>query len=394
MKNKSLNIVFVLENYYPHVGGVEILFKNVAEGLVQKGHNVTVLTHKLTNSLDNEVINGVKIIRVKVPKVFSRYFFTFLCLPKLLGLSKSADVLHTTTYNAAPPTSFVSKIKKIPSIITIHEVIGKNWTKLLEMSWMSAKFHEIMEKAIVKLPFNSYVGVSISTVNDFEKVNKKRKGKVVYNGIDYNFWNSSKYNKEEIKKIKSSLKVSEKDFVILFYGRPGPSKGFKYLLKTLPIIKKSIPSSKLIAILSKDEAYKTQYNKILNYIRKNNISDSVILLDPVKYQQLPNYLLASNCVCVPSLTEGFGFTTAESCALGIPVIASNTTSIPEVISGKFVLVKPKNSVSIANGIVDVYTKNYKQTKLKKFLWKDTINSYEKIYYDMIDKNNKNKKNKI
>jgi D-inositol-3-phosphate glycosyltransferase len=385
MNNKRLKIVFVLENYYPHVGGVEILFKNVAEGLVKKGHFVTVLTHRLNNSKLEETINGVKIKRVRVPKICSRYFFTFMSIPKLFSLSKNADILHTTTYNAAPSTSFVSKIRKVPSIITIHEVIGKNWTNLLEMSWLSGKFHEIMERIIVKLPFDAYVGVSDSTVNDFQNINRHKKGVVVYNGIDYSFWNLKNYKEEEISELRQQLNMKEKDFVYLFYGRPGPSKGFEYLLKAVQIIKKSIPNSKLIAILSKDEAYKNKYNRIMKYIKTNKLEKDIIILDPVKYKDLPKYLLASNCVCVPSLTEGFGFTTAESCALDLPVVASNTTSIPEVISGKFVLVKPKNPKSIANGIVDVYTKKYKQTKLKKFLWSKTIKDYEKIYCEIIEK---------
>ena len=66
-----------------------------------------------------------------------------------------------------------------------------------------------------------------------------------------------------------------------------------------------------------------------------------------------------------------------------PVIASNTTSLPEVISGKFVLVQPKNPAAIANGIEKVYHKKTTQTPLKKFKLKDNINNYLKIYKERI-----------
>lgn len=45
-------------------------------------------------------------------------------------------------------------------------------------------------------------------------------------------------------------------------------------------------------------------------------------------------------------------------------------------------------MSIANGIIDVYTDNYKKTKLKKFLWENCIDKYEKLYYNMLSKKKK------
>ena len=42
-----MKILFVCENYYPHFGGAEVLFKSLAEGFSKKGHQVSVLTHRL-----------------------------------------------------------------------------------------------------------------------------------------------------------------------------------------------------------------------------------------------------------------------------------------------------------------------------------------------------------
>jgi glycosyltransferase involved in cell wall biosynthesis len=39
-----MKILFVLENYYPHIGGVEVLFKNLTEELVKKGQNLCCYT--------------------------------------------------------------------------------------------------------------------------------------------------------------------------------------------------------------------------------------------------------------------------------------------------------------------------------------------------------------
>ena len=94
-----MNILFVVENYYPHIGGVETLFKGLTEGLAALGHQITVVTHRMKDTKKSETINGVKIYRVSCFQ--SRYLFTVLCLPKVLVLSKKADIIHTSTYTAS-----------------------------------------------------------------------------------------------------------------------------------------------------------------------------------------------------------------------------------------------------------------------------------------------------
>ena len=51
-----MKILLVCENYYPHIGGAEIVFQTLAEGLVKAGHQVAVVTHQLKNT--NQLIVG------------------------------------------------------------------------------------------------------------------------------------------------------------------------------------------------------------------------------------------------------------------------------------------------------------------------------------------------
>ena len=376
-----MKIVYVLENYLPHIGGVEVLFKHICESLAKK-HKVVVVTHRLPGTKKREKINGVEIIRINVPHFGSRYFYTILSIPTLLDVCKDADIIHTTTYNGAPPARLISAIYKKPSLITIHEVIGKNWHKLLEMNWLSGKLHQFLEWLVISLKFDKYVTVSYSTKRDFEDVKKKKKSVVIYNGIDYNFWDPEKYNG---KKIRKKLGLEHK-FVYFFFGRPGPSKGFEHLVKAVPMIKENIKEGVLVAVLSRNKAYERRYQKIKEMISGLGIKQDIILLKPVPRDELPSYVKAADCVVVPSITEGFGFSVAESCAMGKPVVASNTTSIPEVISGEYVLVKPKNAKEIAKGVVEVFGLKAKRTKLKKFTWDKCIGQYEALYKDLIKKN--------
>lgn len=374
----KLKLLFVVENYIPHIGGVEVVFKNLSEGLAKLGHDVTIVSHRLKGSKKYEVINGVKIHRVNC--FHSRYWFTFLSIPIIYKLAKKADLIHTTNFNAAFPAWLVSKLLNKKCIITVHEVwIGK-WNKLTDTGWLNAKIHDLLERFIYLLNFDRYICVSKSTKKQLLniKVNKE-KIDVVYNGVDYNHWNPKKYNGNKIRK-RFNL---EKNFVYFFSGRPGISKGLEYLIKAVPLIYKKIPNAKLLAIMSKDKTYKKRYKYIVDLIKKLGIENQVILVDPVSYKELPNYIKAADCVVIPSLSEGFGFAATEACAMEKPVVATNTTSLPEVVSGRYFLAEVRNIKDIAKGVHLISNNKGIKTKLKKFELQTNILNYLKVYRKII-----------
>ncbi|MDR2190757.1 MAG: glycosyltransferase [Candidatus Peribacteria bacterium] len=58
-------------------------------------------------------------------------------------------------------------------------------------------------------------------------------------------------------------------------------------------------------------------------------------------------MLASDVVIVPSLVEGFGFSAAETCALGQQLVTTNAAALTEVVSGKVNFAEPAAPTSIA-----------------------------------------------
>lgn len=373
-----MQILLVLENYWPHVGGVETLFQNLAEGLVKKGHGVTIVTHKMKGGKKYEVKNGVKIHRVHC--FGNRYLFTFLSIPKIFGIAKSFDVIHTTTFNGAPPAWLVSKLRRKPCLLTVHEIWIGNWRKFTNFGLIKSGLHNLLERLIFLLNFSKYVGVSNSTRNQLIRVGKsKDKVGMVYNGLDYTHFNKRKHGTSAIRKELGF----EKDFVCLSYGRLGPSKGLKYAIKAVPMLAKKLPNFKYVLILSKDKQYRQKRQQLEKAVAKSSYSDSIKVLDSVSYKKLPSYIKAANCVIVPSLSEGFGYTVAESCALDVPVIASNTTSIPEVISGKFILVEPKNTMDIIEAVQKVERGRFTKRPLRKFTWPKTVEGYLNIYKELV-----------
>jgi glycosyltransferase involved in cell wall biosynthesis len=71
-----------------------------------------------------------------------------------------------------------------------------------------------------------------------------------------------------------------------------------------------------------------------------------------------NALLSGSTACVfPSLYEGFGFPVLEAMICGVPVLCSNTSSLPEVAGEAAVLINPLEVNDIARGLHDLTTKD-------------------------------------
>lgn len=374
-----MNILFVSEFYLPHVGGVEYFFQSLAEGMAARGHCCTVVTQRLANTKPVEVINGVTIHRVDCFQ--SRNWFTFLAIPLVYRLARGCDVIHTTTYNAAFPAKVAGLFTGKPCVITVHEILGNNWYNL-GLSRLSAGLHQLLERLIINLGFHVYVSGSHSTERSMMDCSvPRRRSRMIYDGIDYAFWDPRRYNGTEIRE-KLGL---EDRFVFLFFGRPGLTKGLEYLVKAVPLVVKEIPEAMFLAIVSSGQSSRERYRHITHLVKALNIENHVIMLDTMPKQELPSYLKAADCVVSPSLTEGFGFTAVEACAMGRPVIASNTDSLPEVVSGRYSLVEPGNPEELARGIVSAYRGELETSPLKRFPVEITVGSYLDLYGELMGK---------
>jgi D-inositol-3-phosphate glycosyltransferase len=296
-------------------------------------------------------------------------------LPAVFRLVKHYDIIHTTTYNGAFPAWLASRVYHKPCVITVHEVLGELWQEFQGMSGLVAWLHRLLERFIIGLRFDRYVGVSNYTANQI-----KERGKdavTVYNGIDYDTFNPKFYDSEVIRKLYGF----EGKFVYMFYGRPGISKGVEYLISAVRLIKDKIPNSLCYLILGNEP--RDRRMMMYDMVDLLSIKDDVVLSASVPYNVLPHQISASDCVVIPSLSEGFGFSAVEACAMGKPVVASNVASLPEVVSGKYVLVEPRNPKAIARGVVQVYEGKVIKSKAKRFTWDGCIDGYERIYKSFI-----------
>lgn len=323
-----MKILFILDHYYPYIGGAEVLFKHLCEGLAKHADNfeITVITTRPVGTAKFEIINGVKIHRAGFS---SRYLFALTAWIKALPIAKKADAIHTSSLISAIPAIITSWISKKPISITVHEAWGDFWDKIPGAIFT----HKTLEKWLLERKFNNYACVSKNTAEALQKIINKPPHfiNVIYPGIDHNLFNYAGYSPDWLK---TKYDLSGK-FVFLFFGRPGVTKGAENLVRAwrefCAINCVFAQNSRLFMLLSREPI--KSYKRVQKLIKKYNLSTSIILHDSVNRHLLPYYISGCDCVVVPSISEGFGFSAVEAAAMGKPIIARKTGSLTEVLNG-------------------------------------------------------------
>jgi glycosyltransferase involved in cell wall biosynthesis len=364
-----MNILFVCENYIPHYGGAEVLFKNLAERYVARGHSVSLVTQRLKGTKTHEEINGVRVYRV--PSFHSRYLFSFSSILKVIKEARKSDIIQTTTFNGAFPAWLAGKLTGKKVVLTVHEVWAGKWKEVTGFPWWKCLVHELLERCIYILAFDTYICVSHATKNDVLKRGIKEENvETIYNGFDYELWNPDRF---------TARKMLPGNYVFFSWGRPGTSKGFEYVIQAMEFVQKNVPHAVLVLMFGSAERYKKKYKKLKQLIRKKKLEQCVKIMKSVPYEELGNVVKGIDCVVVPSVAEGFGYNAIEATAMGKPVIVSNAGSLPEVVSGEHLIFESKNVKDLAAKMISVVQGEMITTPVKKFEWESTINKYLKIY---------------
>ncbi|MBI4301042.1 MAG: glycosyltransferase family 4 protein, partial [Chloroflexi bacterium] len=92
------------------------------------------------------------------------------------------------------------------------------------------------------------------------------------------------------------------------------------------------------------------YRDIFAQVEREGLNQDIRFLDYVPEEDLPTLLSLAAIFVFPSLYEGFGLPPLEAMACGTPVVASNTSSLPEALGSAAILIDPQDTIAWAQGI--------------------------------------------
>ena len=361
-----MKVLFILEYYYPHIGGVETLFQSLAVRLVQNGHQVRVLSMRYQKSLEKyEKVKGVEIIRLPFN---SRLSFALFSVFRVIREAGDADIIHTTSSSGGFPAVLAAKLRRKKVIVTFHELWGKLWFSLPFINPLTRMINYIAEQIIAHLPYSRIVAVSDATRSSLIDSGISEKKIVrIYNGLDYSLFSEFRHRPAG-------------DFTFCYFGRLGVSKGLDLLLPAAKMFFDKHPSSRFKLIIPSEP--KHMLNKVLSMIASLGIGQQVDVFHHLEKKALFTEISSSHAVVIPSYTEGFGFSAAEAIALGVPVISSGQKSLKEVVSGKFVQMKKQDVSSLLEALEKASKDEWQYLPVKKFKLQDQVQKYEKLYDEL------------
>ena len=305
-----------------------------------------------------------KNIDIVILKTQSDFVFEQILLPISLRKHK-IDLFHQTGNIGIPVFTSVK------SILTVHDLIPLEVKNYFSFS----KFPLISKYLYIFKLYNSCL-MAKKIVTDSEHT----KQDLINMGVCTNKIKVIKLGCSIPKKV--SFRFIKNDY-ILNNGGIDIRKNLDLLIRSFDIIHKKKPAYKLIITGENIEILQ----KLKKLVNKLHLKQSVIFVGYVNDLKMASLLKYAKCLCYPSLLEGFGFPILEAFSYGVPVVTSNTSSIPEIAKDASILINPNNINQIANAILTVLSDNKLAEnlrvsgyqKIKEFSWKKTANEYFYLY---------------
>ena len=128
-------------------------------------------------------------------------------------------------------------------------------------------------------------------------------------------------------------------------------------------------------------------DEFFNLIEQFGIKDNVLITGYVPEEDLAPLYSGAEVFVFPSLYEGFGLPVLESMQCGCPVIASNSSSIPEVIGGAGVIVEARDRNGLCRALEKVLSSSALREEMskkglaraKKFSWNKSAEKLMELF---------------
>ncbi|WP_082150989.1 glycosyltransferase family 1 protein [Chromobacterium sp. LK1] len=167
----------------------------------------------------------------------------------------------------------------------------------------------------------------------------------------------------------------------LYVGHRGELKGFHLIYDALESIGNDFDCIVVGAPFSEEES---------RLLVQRGLTDRVVNVGRVSDAELARYYAQAQFFFFPSLYEGFGIPPLEAMAAGCPVVASNRSSIPEVVGDAAILFDPDDPDSLGQALIDVQNGSVRQELIDKggkrvmdFGWGAAVSGYAQLYSDLL-----------
>ena len=253
----------------------------------------------------------------------------------------------------------------VPSIVTVHDLGFMHYPSMhppLQLAYLRwSTNHNVLHA-------NHVIADSEATKTDIINNYQIEPTKIT---VVYPGFNPQLYANPDQKNIYPNLP----DSYILHVGTLHPRKGLVVLLKAIARLRER--NINLNLVCAGRDGWMT--SSIRKQVESLGIENMVHFVGFVPQEHLPTLYSRAKLTVLPSLYEGFGYTTLESMAAATPVVCTTAGSLPEVVGDAALTVPADDSVALAEAVNTVLTNQALRKQLiieglkrcKMFSWSST-----------------------
>ena len=323
--------------------------------------------------------NVKKLIFKGAKRAVKKPYWQFVYLPYILKKEK-VDIFFSPNNFITPPF-FQGK-----TIVTIQDLVPLVYKDYLNNFFDKIKYHSRVALTAIREPHK------VMTISKFSKDEIRRLMKIAEEKI---FIINEAIDKR-IYQLKPNLEVLNSLNItkpyILGMGGMEIRKNNKRLIEAfISMIQKNKEFKHTLVIVGTEKSKKTpSSNKV---IIPEGLSGRVIFTGSLSDSQLATLYSQAEVFVYPSLYEGFGLPPLEAMSYKVPVITSNSSSIPEVVRDSAILINPNSVKDIEKAITKLLKNKDLQKNLiqkgleniKDFSWERAaqtlISEFEKLIKD-------------
>ena len=194
-------------------------------------------------------------------------------------------------------------------------------------------YNSIMLKSKLTIAGSNFI---FSHINEkySEYLSKDKKLRVIFRGINLDYYNSKNISILKQEKLKQEWNLSSNQFTILLPGRLTYWKGQEKFIESLNILIEDYDKANFQAvILGSDQGRKVYKKKLINLVERYNLNNKVKFIQHCKEMPLA-YSLADVIVSASVEPEAFGRVAVEAQSMGKPIVATDIGGSKETIINK------------------------------------------------------------
>ena len=268
----------------------------------------------------------VKILRLPVhsKNPLLMIFNTFVLILYIIFFK--INIVHARSRAPAWSCYFASLLTRRVFVTTFHGTYNFK-------SSIKKFYNSIMLRAKLTIAGSNFIFGHINE-NYSEYLSKKKKLRVIFRGINIDYFNPKNISILKQEKLKQEWGLASNKFTILLPGRLTYWKGQEKFIESLNILIEDYNITNFQAvILGSDQGRKVYSKKLINLVQRYSLNKKIKFIQHCKDMPLA-YSLADVVVSASIEPEAFGRFSVEAQSMGKPIIASNIGGSKETIVNK------------------------------------------------------------